>query len=360
MPILAAMQVTASAARGMLVAASVVVIIAGLKAAASMLAPLLVAGFLAILCIPAMRRLQEYGTPEWVALGTVVAVATLVVFLITVVIGSSIDGFQEQLPTYQQRLTEITSGLGGWLTAVGLDVDSAELASKIDSSRIMTLVANTASSIVSALSNLLLVLLTMIFILLEVNGMSTKLRQILGGPEADLSEFTRGAKQVQRYLSTKAVVSFGTGALVGFLCFATGVDFPLLWALLAFLFNFVPNIGSLIAAVPAVLLALLQYGSGRMLVVATGYFAINMIIGNVIEPKLMGRRLGLSTLVVFLSMIFWGWVWGPVGMLLSVPLTVIVKIMLEHSDDFRWIAILLGTEAEAASGGFVPRDDQAA
>jgi len=341
------MKVTADGARGLVVAAAFVVIVAGLKAAASMLAPLMIAGFLAILCVPPMRRLTRHGVPEWLALTIVVLVATLLVLLVTAVVGSSIDSFQHQLPVYQRRLAAITGGVADWLSARGLDIDSQELASKIDSSKILDLVGNTASAVVSALSNVLLVLLTMVFILLEVNGMSSKLRQIMGSPTADLSEFSRGTVQVQRYLSTKTVVSLATGFFVGILCLAAGVDFPLLWALLAFLFNFVPNIGSLIAAIPAVLLTLVEHGGGRMIVVAVGYFVINMIIGNVIEPKLMGRRLGLSTLVVFLSMVFWGWVWGPVGMLLSVPITVIVKIALEHSDDFRWLAVVLGTGAEA-------------
>jgi predicted PurR-regulated permease PerM len=147
---------------------------------------------------------------------------------------------------------------------------------------------------------------------------------------------------VHDYVFLKAIVSAGTGVLISLLMWALGVDFPLLWGLIAFMFNFVPNIGSVIAAVPAVLLALVQHGVGVAAGVGVGYIAINLVVGNVIEPKLMGEKLGLSTLVVFLSLVFWGWLWGPVGMLLSVPLTVIVKIALEHSDDFRWVAILLG------------------
>lgn len=335
--------------RVLLIGASLVIVIAGLREAGAMLQPVIVAGFLAILCVPPMRKLQQLGVPEWLSLVTVIAVATLFIFLITVVIGSSIESFQGQLGEYERRLGELTGGLAEWLGGLGVDIDSRGLASRIDGSQIMKLVSNTAASIVAALSNLVLVLLTMIFILLEANGMSRKIQHILGGPEADLSEFSRAAVQVQRYLSTKAVVSLATGGCVAILCFACGVDFPLLWALLAFLFNFIPNIGSIIAAVPAVLLTMLQYGGGRTVIVAIGYVAINLIIGNVVEPKMMGRRLGLSTLVVFLSMVFWGWVWGPIGMLLSVPLTVIVKILLEHSDDFRWVAVLLGSGSEVAA-----------
>jgi AI-2 transport protein TqsA len=125
--------------------------------------------------------------------------------------------------------------------------------------------------------------------------------------------------------------------------FIMRIDYPLLWGLLVFLLNYVPNIGSIIAALPAILQALIQFGPGRALGVATGYLVINMLIGNFIEPRFMGKGLGLSTLVVFLSLIFWGWVLGPVGMLLSVVLTVTVKIGLESREDTRWMAILLGS-----------------
>jgi len=125
-----------------------------------------------------------------------------------------------------------------------------------------------------------------------------------------------------------------------------GVDYPLLWGLLAFLLNFVPNIGSIIAAIPAVIQVLVQLGFSAALVVAGGYLVINILIGTFIEPRYMGRGLGLSTLVVFLSLVFWGWVLGPVGMLLSVPLTITAKIALESHDGTRWVAIMLGPKVE--------------
>ena len=133
-----------------------------------------------------------------------------------------------------------------------------------------------------------------------------------------------------------------TGTVVGVAMAIVGIDFPVLWGVLAFLLNYVPNLGSILAAIPPVLLALVQFGVGRAIAVVAVFAAVNVLLGNLLEPRLMGRRLGLSTLVVFLSLIFWGWVWGPVGMLLSVPLTMIVKIMLENTPDLRWVAVLLG------------------
>ena len=146
---------------------------------------------------------------------------------------------------------------------------------------------------------------------------------------------------MQNYLAIKTLVSLATGVTAGVLVWALGLDFPLLWGLLAFIFNYIPNLGSVLAGVPPVLLAILQLGPGRAVAVALGYLVINTVFGNFIEPTLMGRRLGLSTLVVFLSLVFWGWVWGPVGMLLAVPLTMVIKIALENTEDFHWVAVML-------------------
>jgi predicted PurR-regulated permease PerM len=151
---------------------------------------------------------------------------------------------------------------------------------------------------------------------------------------------------VKRYMSIKAMVSLITGVIVYVALKIIGVDYPLLWSLLAFLLNFVPNIGSIIAAVPPVILALVQLGSLSALMVALVYVAINMIVGNWIEPRYMGKGLGLSTLIVFMSLVFWGWILGPVGMFLSVPLTMLLKIAFETSEDTLWISILMGSDAD--------------
>ena len=161
-------------------------------------------------------------------------------------------------------------------------------------------------------------------------------------PEQSLKRFQAISSSINRYMVIKTITSLSTGIVIGIWLWFLGVDYALLWALLAFLLNFVPNIGSIIAAIPAVLLALVQFGVGKALMTALGYVAVNVIIGSLIEPRFMGRGLGLSTLVVFLSLVFWGWVLGPVGMLLSVPLTMILKIALESNDDTLWIAVILG------------------
>ena len=161
-------------------------------------------------------------------------------------------------------------------------------------------------------------------------------------------------RQIQNYLAIKTVVSVATGLLAGVWVWALDIDFPLLWGLIAFLFNYIPNLGSIFAAVGPVLLAIVQFGPGRAISVAAGYVAINLVFGNVVEPLMLGRRLGLSTLVVLLSLVFWGWVWGPMGMLLAVPLTMMVKIALENTEDLRWVAVMLDANPSASRAPAAP------
>ena len=333
--------------RLLLSGAAVVIVVAGLRAAAPVLLPVLVALFLTLLCLPPVRALQKRGLPGGLAVAAVVLFAGAAVLLVGLVVGQSVEGFQEALPHYRERLTEMLGHVIGWVNARGLDIRVDTFAGEVDSAWVLQFVGDTAGALLSALSGLLLVLLLLVFMLIEAQQLPARLRRVIGERPTNRATFERAIEQVHRYLAVKVWISLATGILAGLLCLALGIDFPLLWGLLAFLFNFVPNIGSIVAALPPVLLALVQHGAWWALLAAAGYLVINTVLGNVIEPRWMGRRLGMSTLVVFLSMLFWGWVWGPVGMLLSVPLTVVVKILAEHSDEFRGVAALLGPVVEA-------------
>jgi predicted PurR-regulated permease PerM len=173
------------------------------------------------------------------------------------------------------------------------------------------------------------------------------MRAALGSPDADLDRFSKAAREIQKYLGLKTAISAVTGLLIGAWVAVLGLDFALTWGFLAFLLNFIPNIGSIIAAAPAVLLALVQLGLAKAILVAAGFVVVNVVLGNLVEPQLMGRTLGMSTLVIFLSLVFWGWLWGPVGMFLSVPLTMILKIGMENSRDLKPVAIMLDSTRAA-------------
>jgi predicted PurR-regulated permease PerM len=209
----------------------------------------------------------------------------------------------------------------------------------------MQLVANMLTGLGGILTNTFLIGLTVIFILLEASSFQKKARAAFGNPKGVSDQFGQFTTAINHYLGIKTLMSLGTGIIVTIWVWLLGIDFPMIWGLLAFLLNYVPNLGSIIAAIPAVLLAYIQYDPGRMLLVAFGYVVINVVFGNFIEPRMMGRKLGLSTLVVFLSLVFWGWLWGPVGMLLSVPMTMIVKITLESYESTQWLGILMDSES---------------
>jgi predicted PurR-regulated permease PerM len=200
------------------------------------------------------------------------------------------------------------------------------------------------SGLTSTLSSMFLILLTVTFILLEVSSFPVKLRAILDDPKAEFSQFKKFIEDINHYMVIKTGVSVTTGILIGIWMSILGVDFPVLWGFLAFLLNYIPNLGVVIAAVPAVILTLIQYGPGQAALAASGYIVVNFIIGTAVEPKLVGRGVGLSTLVVFLSLIFWGNLLGLIGMVLCIPFTMTLKFALESNVQTRWLAILLGPE----------------
>jgi predicted PurR-regulated permease PerM len=204
------------------------------------------------------------------------------------------------------------------------------------------IVQETVRGVASAISFITMVTVALIFLLFELLVLPQKLRSALPREQDATRHVTAFTREIQRYLGIKTVISIGTGLIVGFWVWIMGVDFALFWGVAAFLLNYIPVLGPLIAGVPAVLYALVQLGWAQALVLASGYLVIKLIIGDLIEPALMGRRFGLSTFMVLVALVFWGWVWGPLGMILSVPLTMMIKIALSHTERYRWVAVLLG------------------
>ncbi len=328
----------------LITAAGFVIVVAGMRAAQSILVPLLVSAFLAVISASPVFWLQRKRVPAPLAVLLVVLAALGLSLGFGALIGSSLEDFSESLPRYQERLMEEVGPVIQWLQSLGVQLSEDKLLQYIDPGASMRLVAKMLSGLGGILTNTFLILLTVIFIILEASSFRHKVQAAFGDPTGAIQQFSKLTDAINNYLGIKTIMSFGTGIAVTLWVAILGVDFPLVWGLLAFLLNYVPNLGSIISAVPAVLLGYIQFGIGRALLVAIGYIVINIIFGNVIEPRMMGRKLGLSTLVVFLSLVFWGWVWGPVGMLLSVPMTMIVKIALEGNESTRWIGILMDSE----------------
>ena len=328
--------------------AAVVVIVIGLQMAKDLLVPFLFAVFLALITVRPTLWMQRRGVPTVVSVLIIVVLMLLILAVVGTIVGASIAEFTAALPTYQQRLDliidQMFSFLGNRLAGDGA-IES--LGDVIDPGWAMGLVAGLLNSLKDVLTNIFLIIFTVVFILLEASTVETKVA----------AAFRRSAQSFKRprifltnlgnYLGIKTVVSMATGLTAGLLTWGIGLDFPLLWAMLAFLLNYIPTIGSIIAAVPAILIALVQLGPGEASATAIGFVSINLIFGNIIEPRMMGYGVGISPLIVFIGLFFWGWVFGPIGLLLSVPLTMTVKLALESDDRTRWIAILIGSERDA-------------
>lgn len=330
----------------MLTVAALMIVVAGLRAAEDIVIPFLLAAFISTIAATPMFWLERRGVPNGLALLAVVVMIVVVGAGLGALIGSSVHDFTDSVPVYEKRLRELSEHGIALLDGYGIDVSRDLLVGYFDPGFAMRMVGRTMSGLGGVLSNTFLILLTVIFILLEARSFPSKLGEVLSDPDGSLPRFRSFATTMNRYMAIKTSVSLVTGILVYLLNVVIGVDFPVLWAVLAFLLNYVPNIGSIIAAVPAILLASVQLDPGHALVLGAGYFGINTLMGNAVEPRFMGRGLGLSTLVVWLSLVFWGWALGPVGMLLSVPLTVTLRIALENQASTHWIAVLLGPETE--------------
>lgn len=328
----------------LVVIASLVIIIWGIIQAQSVLVLILVALFLAIIAAPPVLWLEEKRIPSVLAVLMVVICMIAVLLLIGGIVGASLASFSDSIPLYQSRLENDIVSLRDLLAEKGIVIKENAILDYINPGSIMSLTAGLLSGLTSTLSSLFLILLTVTFILLEISSFPLKLRAILDDPKAEFSQFKKFIDDINHYMMLKTGVSTTTGILIGIWLLILGIDFPVLWGFLAFLLNYVPSLGVIIAAVPAVLLALIQYGFGKAILTVIGYVLVNFIVGTIVEPKLVGRGVGLSTLVVFLSLIFWGNLLGLIGMVLCIPFTMTVKFLLETHNETRWIAILLGPE----------------
>jgi len=371
-----------------------------MRAAQSLLVPFLLAAFLAVVLTPPLHWLERKRVPKPLSLLVIVMFLSFIGAAVLGIVGKSIADFSGELPDYNDSLRARIAEVKDWaerkvggLSGMNENLESSEpdgsnetdgvpktktpgeahdeglpiakpnaeepsppeIAREnlewLDPDWAMGVIKSITAELGNLLSNAAIILITVIFMLLEASRLPAKVRAAFGGRDAERSHMDDIVDNIRRYMAIKTTTSLLTAALVTILVIAIGLDYPLLWGLLAFLFNYVPSIGSIIAAVPAVVLALVDRSLGVAAGTAVGYLTINCVIGYVIEPRFMGKGLGLSTLVVFVSLVFWGWVLGAVGMFLSAPLTMMVKIVLEDFDETRWIAVLLSAKAPGDKGG---------
>ena len=403
--------------------ASFVIVIAGLQAAASILVPVLLAVFIAILLTPAYFVLQRYVNPT-IALTLLIFGLVVASFGMVALVKQAVDDFTLKKDTYISNLTEhsksitamidrftpkgkkekgagekdddeqgkpepganntnvlvntatntvatvTTNSIATNASAINLTSTNSvaapqrkrsskapDLAAKVqqfiteNSQAILDFAGAAAGTVGALLGNTFLIVMIAVFLLLEAAFLPKKIRNLPGMNDETWNRLVAAVTGVRHYTELKTLLSLLTGFFCWLMLVVLGVEYAILFGLLAFILNYVPNIGSLIAAVPAVLIAWLgsppETGLQQALIVTVGYITINTVVGNILEPKILDKGLGLSASIIVVTMVFWGWVLGPVGMLLSVPLTMIAKIALEASNDTQWIGAMMGSGEEA-------------
>jgi len=296
--------------------------------------------------------LKRMKIPSFLRIIIIIAIVMAVIFVLGKLVTHNVREFQIQLPVYEAKFWEYAGKILAYF-----DISQEQGKEMLDAffsnlkqnkfASLGGMVQNLSSSFFSFIGNLMWVLLFMIFILAEREAFTRRLIKRLGKQRAApvLETMDRVNQSVQQYLGLKTLISLLTGMVVTIVLSLFGVDFALLWGTLVFILNFVPTIGSIVATVPPIAVTFFQYGSiSKTLVVAVLLIATQIVVGNIIEPKVMGRGLNLSPMVVLLSLIFWGWVWGIPGMLLSVPLTAAIRIGMEQLDSTRTVAALISSE----------------
>ena len=318
-----------------------VVVLAGLKLAHQVVVPFMLAVFIATIASTPIQWLTRHKCPHWIAVSAVLVVLVVALFGLSLVFLQVVKEFQNEQLEYQAGIQELTENTIDPIIDRLFPGAESDFSNILDPSRVIPIASQALQSVGQLLSNAFLIFLTVLFILAEGKQLPRKLRNVLLERKLDVQWLDQFGENLIRYIAVKTCTSLLTGASVTIFLLIMGVDFAILWGLLAFMLNYIPNIGSAIAAVPAILITLVQLGFWPAAIVLFGYIGINVGIGAGIEPRFLGRTLGLSTLVVFLSLIFWGWMFGPVGMLLSVPLTMTAKLAFESHKSTSWIAHLL-------------------
>ncbi|MDX1775298.1 MAG: AI-2E family transporter [Desulfobulbales bacterium] len=296
--------------------------------------------------------LKKLKIPGSLRILIITAIVLAVIFVLGKLVTHNVKQFQIQLPLYEAKFWDYAGKI-----LIYFDISEEQGKEMIDAffsnlkqkkfASLGGMVQNLGSSFFSFIGNLMWVLVFMIFILAEREAFTRRLIKKLGKQKAApvLETMARVNQSVQQYLGLKTLISLLTGLVVVVILTLLGVDFALLWGTLVFILNFIPTIGSIVATVPPIAITFFQFGSiGKTIVVAILLIATQLIVGNILEPKIMGRGLKLSPMVVLLSLIFWGWIWGIPGMLLSVPLTAAIRIGMEQLDSTRTIAELISSD----------------
>ncbi len=331
--------------------AALVIVVAGIKAANEIVGPVMLALALTIVFYPLRARLER-RLPGWVASVVLLVAAVVLILGLTLAIVLSLGQLAKLIPTYSSELNGYVADLGDGLTALGVGSEQSDaMVDAADAERLVGLATSVFSSLLSVLSNLFFIITLLLFLAFD----SAKVRHLAEGARAHrphmvdaLASFTGGTRS---YLGVSAVFGLIVAVIDTALLWALGVPGAFVWGVLAFVTNFIPNIGFVIGIIPPAVIALLEGGPGLMLAVIVLYSLVNVVIQSFIQPRYVGETVGLSTSLTFLSLVFWTWILGPVGALLAVPMSLFFRAVLVEADpDGRWRLPLISGKPDEPVG----------
>ena len=309
----------------LLAAASIVVIVAGLREIAAVLNIFLVALLLAVSISPILIWQIKRGWPKTVSLAATILIVLIVAAGLSAVLGVAGNNMAEKAPEYQVRITELYKSSLETLSEHGIKIDDIRQLDMFSPDKIVNFSTGFIESLFSTFGNVFFVLILMIFILIEIANLTIKADRGEFDEDSWQRRFSYITNDLKKYVSINAVTGIMAALCDFILLLVIGIDFAVIWAFLAFFFSFIPNIGFFLSVIPPALIALLEFGLLQCVLVIVGYVVINLIIDNIIKPRYLGKEFNMSVLLVFLSLLFWGWVLGAVGAILGVPMTMTVK-----------------------------------
>jgi AI-2 transport protein TqsA len=342
--------------RPVLVAAAVVIVVFGLKYSSDVLAPIFLAATLAILFTPALWWLEKKGLPPWLALVVIVLALGGFIILLIFILTTSLEQLSLRLPEYAELLHQRIAALGAALGNLGIDLEATLNSMVVDTTEVAHSAINIALGVLSNGVAIVFFLFLLFLMLVESRSIATKFQTRLQTGNNFAIQLGNYSRQIQKQYRIQAMSNLlSAGALtVEFLLFR--IDGAFLWGFLAFILGFIPNVGLIIACLPAVVIAFILYGWGTAFVILVIGIILNATMDNAVTPRIYGKGLNLPVLLVFVSFLFWSWVFGFVGALLAIPATLFVKALLQGRQETRFLVVLLSGKDEG-DVGIVP-DDQ--
>jgi predicted PurR-regulated permease PerM len=335
------MQKTWSINQFLILVTSIAILFVIMKFSADLLAPFLISVALAVILSPLLNYFEKKHIPKTVSLVFIILISFIPIIILGGYIGAEAIEFKSNFHSMQTAFQEDIGKLVQTMNSMGIGIQQADIEAMLSKSNISGIIKSLATQASAQFSNIILIIFTVSFMLMESDYLYNKLKKILSKSKIELKDGMKIIAKINTYFIIKAKTSMMSSVLILAVLLYYDIPYPYLLTALSFFFGFIPVVGDILSTIPAIILAFMEGGVATAMWITLWYVTINSIVGNIIEPRIMSKGLGLSALVVFLSMTLWGWVLGPTGMILSVPLTMAMQFFFAQYEETEWIALML-------------------